>query len=217
MSKRSYRRLAAVAGTALALGSMAPAMALRVGSEGDANVEIETIDVTGALGDIQDADLLPLGAVVQTVGTVRTVVSASTQALLLDVFTLLGDVQCVADAGLGLGVNLTANVGLGVGLGGIAGSATGLLEGGLESVADVQDCVEDLAGDAIETALGAVGTVQAVGGIATSTALGAVALAGGIPGVVVGTVTPLLLQDILTVTADATLNAVLGAGVASLF
>lgn len=57
MSKRSFRRLAVVAGAALAIGSMAPAMAVRV----DADAEVDTDAVITDVVNITDA--LPIPAV----------------------------------------------------------------------------------------------------------------------------------------------------------
>jgi hypothetical protein len=56
VSKRSYRRLAVVAGAALACGTMAPAMAARVsaGEGAGATASVNTVDISDVTG------LLPL-------------------------------------------------------------------------------------------------------------------------------------------------------------
>jgi hypothetical protein len=66
VSKRSYRRLAVVAGAALALGSMAPAMAQRIDVTGaaGADVSVDPVDATGILTilDVPTSDdLIQLG------------------------------------------------------------------------------------------------------------------------------------------------------------
>jgi hypothetical protein len=48
VSKRSYRRVAVVAGAALALGSMAPALAQRVDVSGDVDVDVSAPATSGA-------------------------------------------------------------------------------------------------------------------------------------------------------------------------
>lgn len=61
MSKRSYRRIAVVAGAALAIGSMAPAMAARI--DADAGAELEA-DPTMVISDVVNiTDALPIPAV----------------------------------------------------------------------------------------------------------------------------------------------------------
>lgn len=74
MSKRSYRRLAVVAGAALAVGSMAPAMAVRIDAGAGAEAEIDpaglVTELTGALPvELPDVALPTVGELNGTVIT----------------------------------------------------------------------------------------------------------------------------------------------------
>ena len=76
MSKRSYRRVAVVAGAALALGSMAPALAQRVEASGVADVEVSAPAATSGAG-IADASsiLVPVYPILGLgLGTLSTTV-----------------------------------------------------------------------------------------------------------------------------------------------
>ena len=64
MSKRSYRRLAAVTGAALAIGAMAPALAAQVGASVSADPSPQVTDVTGLLPST--SGLLPPTGLVST-------------------------------------------------------------------------------------------------------------------------------------------------------
>ena len=221
MSKRSFRRLAVVAGAAMAVGTMAPAMAAHVGgtTDGAANVGVETIDVSNVLGGVHDANILPLGTVFSTASTAQTLVRGTALLALGDVQNIVGDAMCLANTGVGsaLSLDATALAHANVGLGGISGDVVGALVAPLDIVGDASDCLGDLQGHA----LAAVGQVQGVAAtaatLATSTATQAAVMAQGLPFQAINVVQPLLLNDILNITAGANLNAVLGSGLATIF
>ena len=197
MSKRSYRRLAVLAGTALAVGSMAPAMAARVVDvDADADVAVETLDVTDVslpqLNQIIPGGLVTgiAGSLLATVGDVR---DSSVPVLLGDVRNIVGDAQCAANVAVGasLGLGLEGVADLTVGLGGLGLSAEALagLAGAPFAIVDgLGDCVRSLAGHALGTA----GHVRAIAGGVTSTAvttaIGTVGVVRGVPGTVLTTV-----------------------------
>lgn len=75
MSKRSFRRLAVVAGAALAVGSMAPALAVRVDAGAGAEAEVDptmvvndVVNMTGAL-PLPELGDLPIPTYAQVNGT----------------------------------------------------------------------------------------------------------------------------------------------------
>jgi hypothetical protein len=220
VSKRSYRRLAAVTGAALAIGSMAPAMAARVvdvNSAGGATASVETLDITDITGVLPTGQILPTNLVfgaasgiLGTVGSVRTMVLA-------DVANLVGDALCIPGGvlGAGLGLGAIADAGLGVGLGGVALDAAGLVTLPVALVGGVTNCVGDIVGHG----LGAVGQVQTLAGgvvgTATVVAGGALGTATSLPGVVLGTAGGLLnpagpLGSILNVQASGGANVIAG-------
>lgn len=78
MSKRSYRRLAALTGAALAVGSITPAMALRLDGGAGAGAEVDpemivndVVNITGAL-PLPELGELPVPSYTQVNGTVLT-------------------------------------------------------------------------------------------------------------------------------------------------
>jgi hypothetical protein len=78
VSKRSFRRLAVVAGAALAVGSMAPAMAVRIDAGAGAEAEIDptmvvndVVNITGAL-PLPELGDLPIPSYTQLNGTLLT-------------------------------------------------------------------------------------------------------------------------------------------------
>jgi hypothetical protein len=134
VSKRSHRRLAVVAGAALALGSMAPALAVRVDGDAEASVDLESLlgDVSGdALG--LDG-LLDLNILADVLGTVQAVPAA----VLADAAALPTTVLGTAFATVGVATQLTTGVvataldleTVGV-VTGTVGSVTGIVTGGL--------------------------------------------------------------------------------------
>lgn len=220
MSKRSYRRLAAVAGTALALGSMAPAMALRLGAEGTGDVNIETIDVTDVIGGVQSSNLIPTGALLTTVGSVRTLATGTAFLAITDVQNIvggaLGSARCLVgagtDAAFGLVAAATADAGLGVGLGGIGlGLEVGAIVGApLALVGNATTCLAPLQTAAMSTVAHVQGAATAAGTLVTSTALSTVGSAPVLVGGVFNQVTPLLLGNLLNIGASADAGALLG-------
>jgi hypothetical protein len=78
VSKRSFRRLAVVAGAALAVGSMAPAMAVRIDAGAGAEAEVDptmvvndVVNITGAL-PLPGLGALPIPTYTQLNGTLLT-------------------------------------------------------------------------------------------------------------------------------------------------
>ncbi|MCA1843934.1 MAG: hypothetical protein LC792_12275, partial [Actinobacteria bacterium] len=163
MSKRSYRRLAVVAGAALAVGSMAPAMAAQVASanSADAGVAVDTIDVNQILGGAQSSQL-PTSLVLSNLGNVQSLAGGTAFALSSDAQTIalhaLGGVQCVASTGLssvlGLGAVATGGATVGVGLGGVGlglDGAAALVTAPLTLVGSATQCLAPLKGDVLTT------------------------------------------------------------------
>ena len=222
MSKRSYRRLAVVAGAALAVGSMAPGTAFllddldpEVKAGGAATVSVDTIDVSDVMGRVQSSHLsLPTGLVFGTLGGVRATLGYHAPILVGDVIEILGNVKCPVAAALDLDVvaKVIATAGLSVGNGGIALGATALAlaVAPLEVVEDIQYCLGQIKADVVETLVDTKAAVATVAGLATGTALGAVATATGVPALVLGTATPLVFGTLnnLNVVATAQLAAV---------
>jgi hypothetical protein len=217
VSKRSYRRLAVVAGAALAVGSMAPAMAVRVSSSnvGEAAVSVDTLGVSDVTGLLPN---LPLGSSLGTVtgiaGSAVTTAKSLPSIVVPTAFGLAGDALCIP-TGL-LGTALDANVGvlagLNVGLGGIAGGASGagLVNLPVAAVGTVTGCAFNVVGDA----MGTVGAVKATAAPIVATGLsvagGVVATATSLPGVVLGLPSQVFgLGSLLNVTAAG--NVGLGA------
>lgn len=222
MSKRSYRRLAVVAGAALAVGSMAPATAFllddldaKVKAVGAANVSVDTIDVSDVMGSVQSSHLsLPTGLVFGTVGGVKAALGYHAPILVGDVIEILGNVKCPVAAALDLDVvaKVIATAGLNVSNGGIAlgASALALAAAPLDVVEDIAYCLGQIKADVVETLVDTKAAVATVAGVATGTALGAVAVATGVPALVLGTATPLVFGTLnnLNVVATAQLAAV---------
>jgi hypothetical protein len=134
VSKRTHRRLAVVAGAALALGSMAPALAARV----DGNAEA-TVDLDSLLGDVNGSalgldGLLDLEILAGVLGTVQSVPAA----LLVDVTSLPTTVLGTAFGAVGIATQVVAGVtttALDLETVGVVtetvGSVTGIVTGGL--------------------------------------------------------------------------------------
>ena len=221
MSKRSYRRLAVVAGAALAVGSMAPAMALRVNTADAARaaVAVDTVDVSDItslldLNGSQGGLGLGLGAVAGVAGSVVATATGLPSIVLPTAFDLADDALCIPTGLVGTALDAEVGVlaGLHVGLGGIAGGAggAGLVNLPVAAVGTVTGCAFNLVGDALQT----VGTVQATAApIVTAglgVAAGAVATVSGVPGIVLGLPGQVMgLGNLLNVSASG--NATLGA------
>jgi hypothetical protein len=226
VSKRSYRRLAVVTGAALAIGSMAPAMAARVVTvnSASANASADTVDINSITGGLLSSQATPdpLGLAFGLAGPVLTTVQAAPGMLLSDVSTIVGDALCIPTGVLGaaLGADANAAAGLGIGLGGVSLGATGLLNLPLAVAGGVTDCVGPIVGDA----LGVVGQAQSlaggVAGQATVLANTALSTATSLPQTVFTTAGGLLnpagpLSSILNIQASG--GASLLAGVGGIF
>ena len=219
MSKRSYRRLAVVAGAALAAGSMAPAMAIRLddldATANAAGAASVSVDVSDVMGSVQSSNLsLPTSLVFGTLGGVKATLGYHAPILVGDVIEILGNVKCPVAAALDLDVvaKVIATAGLNVGNGGIAlgANALALAVAPLDVVEDIQYCLAQIKADVVETLVDTKAAVTTVAGVATGTALGAVATATGVPALVLGTATPLVFGTLnnLNVVATAQLAAV---------
>lgn len=222
MSKRSYRRLAVVAGAALAVGSMAPAMAARISTEevGAAAVSIDTLDVSDVTGLLHNLPLgsgLGLGAVTGIAGSLVATATGLPQFVVPTALGLAGGALCIPTGLVGTALDAEVGVlaGLNIGLGGITGGAgaAGLVDLPFAAVGTVTGCAFDLVGDA----LGTVGAVRAVATPLVTAGLGVaggvVATATGLPGVVLGLPGQVFgLGSLLNVTAAG--NASLGAALA---
>jgi hypothetical protein len=189
VSKRSYRRLAVVAGAALAVGSMAPAMAARIDS--DATVSANAIDATELAGS-----LIPDLPVVNT-----AVVGQLSASLLGTPFAVLGRAQTTVNQTLGCtGALLSSGIGLGfgaegtagLGLGGLNLDVAGALTAPVEAATGVVGCAT---GAVVPGALGIVGTAAAPAGIVANAALQTVGSLPATVGQATGTVFG--LQDLL--------------------
>ena len=154
MSKRSYRRLAVVAGAALAVGSMAPAMAARV--DGEATASANATDATDLAGS-----LIPELPAVNT-----AIVGQLSASLLGTPFAVLGGAQTAAGRALGCTGALASGVGLGLGadadavlgLGGLNFDAAGVVSTPVEVASGVAGCAT---GAAVPAALGIAGAAAA--------------------------------------------------------
>jgi hypothetical protein len=217
VSKRSYRRLAVVAGAALAVGSMAPAMAARVSTSevGTAAVSVDTVDASDVTGLLPGLPLgSGLGLATGVAGSVVATATGLPSIVVPTALNLADDALCIP-TGL-VGTALDANVGvlaaLNVGLGGVTGGAgaAGLVNLPVAAVGTVTGCTFDLAGDA----LGTVGAARAAAAPIVATGLGVaggvVAPATSLPGTVHGLPGGLMgLGDLLSINASG--NASLGA------
>jgi hypothetical protein len=120
VSKRSYRRLALVAGTALAVGSMAPAMAAHVDATGagTAGLDVSGVSVPNVT--------LPLGVVAGVKNTALTTVQSTQQLLVADVANIASDLFYVGQAGVGAVGSPSADVNAGLDVGSLAGTGAGI-------------------------------------------------------------------------------------------
>jgi len=210
VSKRSFRRLAAVTGAALALGSMAPAMAARVNGTADVSV---TPDLGAVSASSLTDGLLPAGLVPTTlVASIAGSLLATPGFVLGDATNLVGDVLAVPTGLLGtaLGTTLNAQAGVVGGLGGLSLGASGLLDAPMGIVGGVLTTTGPLVGDALTT----VGHVTAPAQLVAGAGLGLVstlpATVGSLPGTVLslpGVITGSGLTGILGITGNANVLA----------
>lgn len=194
MSQRSFRRLAAVTGAALAIGSMAPALAAHVATSGDADVAVTPNPSAASVPAI--TGLLPTGLVpTALVGNIAGSLLATPGFVLADSTHLVGDVLAVPTGLVGtvFGTTLNANAGVIAGLGGVSVGANGLLGAPTGIVGGVLGSSGPLVGDALTTVGHVAGPAQMVAGTGlglVSTLPGTVgSLPGtalGLPGVITG-------------------------------
>jgi hypothetical protein len=180
-----------------------------------AGASINTVDISDVTGLLPVQGLpVGLGSVGTIAGSLLGNVQAAPGFVLGTAGTLAGDALCIPTGvvGTALGTSLDAVANLHVGLGSLGAGAgvAGLLNVPFGVVGTVQDCVGDLAGDA----LGTVNAVQATAAPIVTTGLGVVTgvatTATGVPGMVLGLPGQLMgLGDLLNVTAGG--NANLGA------
>jgi hypothetical protein len=207
VSKRSFRRLAAVTGAALAIGSMAPAIAAQVTTDNSADVAVtpnlSAVSLPG-LTSLVPAGLVPTALVANIAGSLL----GTPGLVLTDVSNIAGHGLAVPGAVLGtaLGSTLTANAGVVAGLGGVGIGGGGLLS----TPAGILGITGPLVGDALTT----VGHVAAPAQMAAGSALGVVstlpATVTSLPGTVLslpGFITGSGLTGILGVTGNANVLA----------
>jgi len=207
VSKRSYRRLAAVTGAALALGSMAPAMAARVNANGTADVEVTDVtlpqlDISAATGLLTGVS----GLAFSTVDATKTLAFSSVSGLQNDVTGIAGD---LLDGGSLLSLNVGGNANVGLNALGAGVQVDGLAQAPLA-----------LVGNVVPTATGAVDTALDLAASAQEIASPIVETALTVPGTAIGLATgaPDLLFSLIDGTSlSANGNAGLGASLASIF
>ncbi|MEW6471894.1 MAG: hypothetical protein AB1679_06465 [Actinomycetota bacterium] len=204
MSKRSYRRLAVVAGAALALGSMAPAMAQRsnggdADADADASVEVTLPDLSDlglSLGDL--SGLVSVGNIAALNNLAINDVTAIVNVLGLNVGDISADVLDTVNVG-----DITANA-----LGAATVNVSNVLNAGTANVANVTATVGDVTatvGDVSANVLNVasvanVGDITAnVGDILSGNTIGGGLL--GLPGLLDGG-----LDGILDLSGEASIN-----------
>ncbi|HEY4408764.1 MAG TPA: hypothetical protein VGO87_02705 [Acidimicrobiia bacterium] len=208
MSKRSYRRLAVVTGAALAVGTMAPALAAHVTADGSSAVSVDSIgvtDVTNALPAVG----LPLGTVSTLAGSLVTTATAVPTLALYDVSNIAGDAVGLGGGLLSGGLTAGLTGAAAASLGGVAVSAAGIVNAPFDVLGTVSSSglVDDtlgaahgVGGLAVPVALGAVSTV-------TSTAFGAVGTVTSLPGAATG-----ILSAVMGTSASANVGLLAGVG-----
>ncbi|HEV3364667.1 MAG TPA: hypothetical protein VG795_11135 [Acidimicrobiia bacterium] len=185
MSKRSYRRLAVVAGAALAVGSMAPAMAAQVNVEGDGTATVDVSEVTvPSAGSLIPSSLIAnaQGYALGTVFGAQGLVLNTAGQLQNDVEDIAGDLLG-ATSDLSVGLDASGNASTGgatLEVSGVANGATDLL-GDLPSpstvVGGVQSNLTPIVNFGLGRATGAlalVGQAQSAAGGLLGTGLGLV-------------------------------------------
>jgi hypothetical protein len=181
VSKRSYRRLALVAGTALAVGSMAPALAANVSAGGSGSASVDLSGVTGNLPSINS--LVPMGLIGTITGSAVTTVQGAPAMVLTDVNSLMSGVLGLVPSGSIASVDVAGNsdlaanvLGTGVAVTGVADSTAGLTSGLAAApgaiVGTAVTAANPVVGTALNVANTAVGIATSAPGIATSTAGG---------------------------------------------
>jgi hypothetical protein len=227
VSKRSSRRLAVVAGAALAVGSMAPAMATRIDGPdvravGTAGVAVNGVDADALMGSVGSSDLaLPTNLVFGSLGNIKATLGYFGPLLVSDAYNVLSDgVGCPIYATAGglddLGLAAVARVAAHVDLAHVVavGNAAAVLDGPLGVVGDLKDCLGEVKSDAIDLLGDTKAAVTTVAGVATGTALGVAATATSLPTGVAGTAAPLVLNTLNGLNVEAFAQA---AALVSLF
>lgn len=182
MSKRSYRRLAAVTGAALAVGSMAPAMAARVSSSGSASASVDSVDISSVAGSLPPI-AVNSGAVTTLAGSLIGTATSAPWLLLSDAHNIAGDALDltggVLDASMSAGLDGAVTAGLGGATANLASVVSAPVDvlgavGSSGIMGDTMGTVHDVTGIAVPVAL-------QTAGLATSTGLGAVGTAMSLP------------------------------------
>lgn len=199
MSKRSFRRLAAVTGAALAIGSMAPALAAHVSSGGSTSASVDTIgvtDVTDALPPVNVSPSAILGTAGSLAGPVIGAAQAAPGVVVPGALTIVGDAVGLGTGLLGTTLSAAATGTVTAGLGGVsadlgsdASSPVDIL-GSLGSgniVGDSLGLAGGVAGLALPAALQTAGTVQTTAGSALGTVTSLPAGLSGVLNSVLGT------------------------------
>lgn len=184
MSKRSNRRLAVVAGAALALGSVAPALAAHVDVNGTATVDASSVTVPSAddLAGLVDTGLITdLGDIAfETADDAQGLALAEVALLQGEVEGIAGDLLGVV-SGLSVDVDANANAsggGASLGVSGVTGGTSGVL-GLVPTSGDVVDKAFVLADPVVDTAFAMTTTAAGLAQGAPARVFGA---AGGLLG-----------------------------------
>jgi hypothetical protein len=208
MSKRSYRRLAIVAGAAVALGSMAPAMAAHVTSGGNGSVSVDSIGVT----DVTDAlppVALPTAMVSTLAGSLLGTAHAVPALALADAHNVVDDAFGLTGGVLSTGLGAGATGAVDAGLGTVSVNVAGLVNAPVDVLGLVGS--SGLVGDTVGAVGGVAGLAVPVAlqtaGVATSTAFSTVGTAFALPGTVSG-----LLSAVLGTSASANVGLLAGVG-----
>ena len=208
MSKRSYRRLAAVTGAALAIGAMAPAMAARVDTNGNASVSADSLDITDVTGALPPV-AVPTTLVTTLAGSLMGTAHSAQTLARADVHNLVGDALGltggILDAGIGAGATGVVNAGLG----GATVNAAGIVNAPIDVLGAVGS--SGIVGDSLGAATGMAGLAVPVAlqtaGVATSTAFSTVGTVTSLPAGLGG-----VLSAVLGTSASANVGLLAGVG-----
>jgi len=197
VSKHSYRRLAIVAGTALAVGSMAPAMAAHVdaGSNGSA-----TVDISGGTAPTVPT-ILPAGFLSSLTDTALVTAQSAPGMALSDVNTIAGDLLGIGGDILASGLPaVDVNAGANASSGGSAGG------NGSVSVTIPTDVLGTATGAPGILAGDALGAAAPVVNTATTVANTGLAAASTLPSSLLGTSGTLLNGGVLLPSLTGNVN-----------
>jgi len=179
VSKRSYRRLALVAGAAMAAGSMAPALAANVNAGGSSSASVDLSGVTPGLPSV--GGLVPTqfvggltGMAIGTVQSAPAMVVTGVSGLMNGALGIAGGLTNPATS---LDVAGNADLGLnalsaGVAVNGVADAASGLVDGVVAAPGAVVGTARGVAGPIVGTAVGVAGTAVGMAQSAPGIALG---------------------------------------------